>query len=263
MRKLFLIALSSAAVLAAPAMAADMKVKAPILAPPPAFSWTGCHIGGNIGGKSATTSGSVDVAAATGPAGATPASSFHLTDTTSGSFIGGGQLGCDYQGGWWVIGAEGDADWQSWSQSRTVGLAPPALFVTGDTFDVSSKWQASLRGRAGIAMDRVLLYATGGVAWTNVTVGTNFIVSGVFPSTVVSDSKTITGVTGGAGFDYAMTNNVIFGLEGRYTVYDSQTFNSGLLATSTLRGLFTFAPATTTLKLNTAEVLAKINFKFF
>jgi outer membrane immunogenic protein len=35
---------------AAPAMAADMHVKAPILkAPPPVFSWTGCYLGGNGG----------------------------------------------------------------------------------------------------------------------------------------------------------------------------------------------------------------------
>ena len=32
------------------ASAADMPLKAPLVAPPPAFSWTGCYIGGNGGG---------------------------------------------------------------------------------------------------------------------------------------------------------------------------------------------------------------------
>ncbi len=36
--------------LAGAASAADMPLKAPLVAPPPAFSWTGCYIGGNVGG---------------------------------------------------------------------------------------------------------------------------------------------------------------------------------------------------------------------
>jgi outer membrane immunogenic protein len=251
------------------AMAADLSRPAPAPAPvytkapmmAPLFTWTGCHIGGNIGGKWATTSGSVDIPAATGPGGASPASTFALADTTASTLIGGGQIGCDYQTGVFVFGVEGDVDWQKWSTSRTVGAAFPALFVPGDTFDVSSNWQASARGRLGYAMDRTLIYITGGAAWTNVSVGTNFIPIGVFPATVASESKTLLGGTLGGGLDYAVTNNVILGIEGRYTWYGSQTFNAGLLSTSG-GPPFTTAAATQTIKLNTAEVMGKLDFKF-
>ena len=50
-----LLGLAAAAAFAIPqlAHAADMPLKAPIMkAPPPAFSWSGCYIGGNVGGKS-------------------------------------------------------------------------------------------------------------------------------------------------------------------------------------------------------------------
>jgi hypothetical protein len=72
MRTLFLPAVF-APFAAIAAQAADMPIKARPLPPPAAFSWTGCHIGGNAGGKWATTSGSVDVAAANGVAGPTAA----------------------------------------------------------------------------------------------------------------------------------------------------------------------------------------------
>jgi outer membrane immunogenic protein len=249
----------------APAVAADMHVKAPILkAPPPVFSWTGCYLGGNLGGKWATTSGSVDVAAATGPGGASAAGSFPLSESTDSSVIGGGQVGCNYQNGTFVFGIEGDADWQNWSSSRTAGTAAPSPFVQGDTFDVSSKWQASLRGRIGYAQDRALFYLTGGIGWTNVQAGTNFIAIGGFPAAVTSDSATLAGGTFGGGIEYAIANPITLGAEARYTWYGSHTFNSGSLATVgfPLRGgPFTFAPATTTEKLNTLEILGKLNIK--
>ena len=132
----------------------------------------------------------------------------------------------------------------------------PPLFVTGDTFDWRSNWQGSGRGRIGYAWDRFLLYVTGGAAFTNVTVGTNFIVSGIFPATLASDSKTVWGPTVGGGLEYAFTNNLSFGVEGRYSWYGTQTYNAGLLAVAftPATGAFTVAPATQSVKLNTFEV---------
>jgi len=269
MKKMLLAGTALLMVVSGTAMAADLSRPAPAPAPvytkapmPLPFTWTGCHIGGNIGGKWATTSGSVDIPAATGAGGASPASTFALASTTASTLIGGGQIGCDYQTGPFVLGVEGDGDWQKWSTTRSVGAPLPALFVTGDTFDVSSNWQASARGRLGYAMDRTMIYVTGGAAWTNVTVGTNFIAAPPFPATVASDSKTLLGGTLGGGLDYAVTNNLILGIEGRYTMYSSQTFNAGLLSTSVGTGGFTTAPATQTIKLNTAEVMGKVDFKF-
>ena len=45
-------AIAVAGLLATPAFAADMAVKMPVKTPPhaPVYSWTGCYLGGNVGG---------------------------------------------------------------------------------------------------------------------------------------------------------------------------------------------------------------------
>jgi outer membrane immunogenic protein len=275
MRKLLLVGgvgLALAAI--APAHAADLgapvyKAPPPAVAPVPVFSWTGCYIGANIGGKWAQTSGSVDIPAATGLPGTTPASSFILDADHGSSFVGGGQAGCDYQAGAVVFGIAGDGDAQHWSTTRTVTAPAADLFAPGDTFKLSSRWEASLRGRIGYAFDRVLLYATGGVAWTNVRLDTDFIATTrdqfPLPGTVISDSKTLTGATAGGGIEFSIWNNLSFGVEGRFTWYGNHTFNSGLLATKGAEDngpVFTFAPVTTTVKLHTAEILGTLNWRF-
>jgi outer membrane immunogenic protein len=72
--------------------------KAPAMVPP-AFSWTGCYIGANVGG--AWGKSNVDIPLYP--------SNVDITDT---SVIGGGQVGCNYQfAGGFVVGVEGDFDW--------------------------------------------------------------------------------------------------------------------------------------------------------
>jgi len=263
MRKLLLVGGAGIALAAiAPAHAADLgapvyKPPPPAAAPVPVFSWTGCYIGANIGGKWAQTSGSVVIPAVTG------ASSFILDADHASSFIGGGQVGCDYQAGAVVFGIAGDGDGQHWTTTRTVFAPALDLFVPGDSFQLSSRWEASLRGRIGYAFDRVLLYATGGVAWTNVKLETDFIAATrgnlAFQATVVSESKTLTGATVGGGIEFSFWDNLSLGLEGRFTWYGNHTFSSGLLVED--NGTV-FSPVTTTVKLHTAEILGTLNWRF-
>jgi outer membrane immunogenic protein len=275
MRSIFSATIGLLAVSAAPALAADLPLKArPMPAIAAVYNWSGCYIGGNVGGKWVRTSGSVDVGpTGTGTGLGAPGSVlFGKADTST--LMGGGQVGCNYQpvGTNWVFGIEGDFDWQRWSRTNIVGGTLPFPFVAGDTFDLRSNWQASARGRIGYAWDRVLLYATGGAAFTNLKVGTNFIATtagGIaFPATVVSDEKTLVGWTVGGGLEYAFTNNWIAGIEGRYSNYGTTTFNSGLVATVFTPavvaggGTFTFAPATQTIKLETFEVMGRLSYKF-
>jgi outer membrane immunogenic protein len=259
------------------AQAADLPArpmyKAPVAAPVPYFSWTGCYIGGNLGGKwEAHRDGSVTIPGVGGLA----TSTFVFDDgsgNNNGSFVGGGQVGCNYQSGQFVFGIEGDFDWSHLNDSVTVGPVFPLNFVPGDTFSWNSRWQASLRGRVGYAWDRTLLYVTGGIAWTNVNFTANWLpatctstngqIVAACPGLVASDQQTLTGATVGAGLEYAITNNLIAGIEGRYTWYGSQTFNTGtvpILPTAT--GGFVTSPTSASLKLNTAEVLARLSWKF-
>jgi outer membrane immunogenic protein len=241
MRKKLL--LSSALMIAAisTASAADLSrpyTKAP---PPPApvmFSWTGFYLGLNIGGKWATADQTV-----TGPA-----TTVTFTGDTNSSVIGGGQLGYNWQTGAWVFGIEGDIDAQDFHRDRVVATAI-GPFIPGDAFSVESKWQASLRGRIGYAAwDRTLLYVTGGVAFTNIKGTASLVGLGTF-----SNDTTVTGGTVGAGLEYAVTNNLSLGIEGRWTFYGDETFSG------TLGGI----PVSDRVSLDTAEVMGKVNFRFW
>jgi outer membrane immunogenic protein len=239
----------------------------PLKAPPavaPEFSWTGFYIGGNLGEKWAETKGSVDIPKATGPGGTSPSSVLPLGSITSPTFMGGGQIGYNYQVGHIVVGIESDADAHHWNATRTVAAVPPTLFGPGDSFAVSSGWEASLRGRIGYAWDRALIYLTGGVALTNANTSADFIATRGFPGAIASDSKVLSGNTFGGGLEFAITNNWSLGAEGRFTWYRNSSYSAGTPATVgfPITGPFTFAPATQTLSLNTVEVLGKINYRF-
>jgi len=123
-----------------------------------------------------------------------------------------------------------------------------AFLVPGDSFAVESRWQASLRGRIGYAAwDRSLLYVTGGAAWTNFKGTVGLVGLGTF-----TGDRTITGGTVGLGYEYAFTNNISLGIEGRWSFYGDRTFNS------TLGGI----PVSDKVSLDTAEVMGKLNFRF-
>jgi outer membrane immunogenic protein len=249
---------------ALPALAADlpprMVTKSPVMVAQ-VYNWSGCYIGGNAGGKWTRTTDDVSI----GATAATPAQTVSFGSDTNTSFIGGGQIGCQWQSGSWVFGLEGDADWQRSRTTRTLGATPlPAnVLVGGDSFDVRSDWQASARGRLGYAWDRMLLYVTGGAAFTNVKVGSNFIATGVFPASATTDSKTLVGATVGGGVEYALSQSWSLGVEGRWSWYGNQTFSGGTVAAfGPVGGTFLFAPASQTLRIDTFEVTGRLNYKF-
>jgi outer membrane immunogenic protein len=131
MKKLFLAGVSLVALNAGgSALAADLPVKAPP-PPPPVYSWTGCYGGGFVGygwGKSQHRSldprqvpqsglpifaSESDGKAISGDI--TP--SFHMSGT-----LGGFNVGCQYQIGWWFIGVEGDGAATNNGRKTTVSL---------------------------------------------------------------------------------------------------------------------------------------------
>src|SRR5262245_37578552 len=98
MKTVLLASAALAAVASIPAYAADIPLKAR----PPAsyFSWTGCYLGGNFGGLWGDTKWS-------STAGDTPP--FINNQTVSWvNYSAGGQVGCNYQTGAFVLGVEAD-----------------------------------------------------------------------------------------------------------------------------------------------------------
>jgi outer membrane immunogenic protein len=148
----FIVAISAIFFLPHFALAADMPVKAPVR--PAAVvmaTWTGCYIGGNVGyGWARTKWSDNDIEFAS-----------HTTD----GIVGGGQVGCDYQTGRWVVGIQGMIDAAGMKGSSTNFLLDPA----GGVIDESKiTWFATLTGRLGYVIEpTTLLYIKGGVAWVH------------------------------------------------------------------------------------------------
>ena len=203
--------LSGAALLAlaagTPAFAADLALKAPAGIPPaPLFSWTGCFIGAHLGGVASEDS-------TTNMLG-------HSAGFDSNGFVGGGQVGCDYQfAPGWVIGAEGRAAWTSLQDTHASTVRNLLTGITlPSQFTMKNNFLASATARLGYSFaDRWLVFVRGGAAWTNEKIDDAFVRSNglaVDPSTTSSR----TGWTVGTGVDWAFAPHWSATLE--YNYYD-------------------------------------------
>lgn len=216
------------ALLASPVLAADLRVKAPPPPPPPAvFSWTGFYVGLNAGaawGRSdVETSVSCDFvpgfAAAYfcfpggGQANAAAIAAAGTGSMSGSGFTGGGQIGYNLQSGNVVFGAEFDVEAFNLKLSRQASgayLVSVLPGLAGNTFTVTSsldtRWLFTARARLGLAFDSVLVFATGGLAVTDLRASHTFSDTHVIPAIGAgawSGSKTKTGWTAGGGIEWA------------------------------------------------------------
>ena len=269
------IGLGIAGLLIAPfaAQAADLpsRVAPPVFVPPaPAFTWTGLYIGGNAGygfDRTGSASGPTALSVRAAPVGTfavTPANGVPFLSQSAGhrnGFVGGGQIGYNYQfgsGSGVVVGFEADFDYfglNGGNQVGGLGLAVPggnprvapdgtgrgvaALGVGGATSPGNvaffnnvqrgpGDFLGTIRGRIGYAFDRVLVFGTGGFAYTSgrndgttggfangASVPANFYVGGAQAGgaavnpTALSSGGNVGYVVGG-GVEYAIpTDSVI------------------------------------------------------
>lgn len=198
-----------------PVLAADMTVKAAPFTE--RFAWTGCYLGGSVGGGWARKDliDPVQLAQDTiGGPGTTP--TVTTTSLDPSGVVVGGQIGCDYQfAPSWVVGIEGAGAGSTLKGSTTVAL-PQGNPGDAALVDAKTDFLASLSGRLGYAIDRVLLYAKGGFAWA----GDKYNVTGTFTQTPFNfeGSDTRTGWTAGGGVEWAFARHWSTSLE--YDYYD-------------------------------------------
>ena len=208
MRRLGL-ALLASTLLVGVAAAADMPVKAPVYKAPvvaPMHNWTGFYLGLNAGYSWGKQSNSLQT-----PAGAIVSGNSN-NDKING-FIGGGQIGYNWQINQWVLGLEADfqGSGQKGNGSFAIPGSDPCLPIatcpdpaTSMTYTDKLDWFGTVRGRVGWASDRWLPYLTGGWAYGHGSV------SGTSTGGVVSTfngSKNYSGWTIGGGLEYAYNNN--------------------------------------------------------
>jgi outer membrane immunogenic protein len=185
--------------LAGPAIAADMPLKAP--PPPPAavFGWTGFYAGLNVGGSWGRALSDFSISGL----GTTVAASDSVSPD---GVIGGGQLGYNWQlDPNWLIGVETDIQASGEKASATRFDTVDVEGVTTN-YEAKIEWFGTIRGRLGYVFGRrILLYATGGLAYGRVSIsGTstdNILGGSTVSSTAFPNADVNAGWTAGAGVE--------------------------------------------------------------
>ena len=184
---------SAVAALAVPAYAADVieAIPAPPVAVEVPFTWTGAYIGAQVGFLNAEVD--VDI----------PGAPFNVKADADG-FIGGVHAGYNFEFSGLVVGLYADID--ATDANIDLGAIDPKV---GEVNYVA-------RGmvKVGYALDRALVYAQGGVAHVDADFDPVFNASGV------AESDSETGYVVGAGFDFAVTDNVTLGADYLYHNFD-------------------------------------------
>jgi outer membrane immunogenic protein len=204
---------------AVPAMAADLpsRKEAPVyLAPAPVYSWTGFYVGAEFGGQWGNNSTSL-------------VNNFTAnTLATTGSYntsgvVGGGLIGYNYQINQFVLGVEADLTGSSnqgrFSTTNALGFSASQNSQYG--------FGAGVRGRLGWAIDRTLIYATGGWAYETIDQSySNPFINNFLQQKISTDRS---GYTIGGGVEYAFAPNWSGRLEYRWTDYGKYVSNFGNL----------------------------------
>jgi outer membrane immunogenic protein len=210
---------------------------APVYVPPPLLipTWTGCYVGGNIGGAWSN----VDLSGVSGVD----------TSATNSGFAGGGQIGCDYQWNAWVVGIRNMLDATSLSSRTNISTVP----FTG-AVDSRTHWFDTLTARGGYLIQPanvVLLYAQGGAAWTNTNI-TFFDGSG---AQLGEASNNRTGWTVGAGVEWRFAPQWSAFVEYNFMGFGTQSV--------TFTGCGGTCVVNASANADVQNVLAGVNYKFY
>jgi outer membrane immunogenic protein len=189
--------------LMSPALAADLAAytKAPAIAAP-MYDWSGFYVGVFGGGGF----GNHNLNNELGPAGF---ANFTVNYESRGG-LAGGEAGYNWQSGNIVLGIEGDGFW-SGIKGSDISQFNAGTLPIGSTDATNLRSGATVRARGGIAVDRLLLFFTGGWAYGN------FLHTNTDPVLGIDTFSTHrSGLAAGGGIAYALTDNLIGKFEYRY-----------------------------------------------
>ncbi len=219
---------------ASSAMAADVIYNEP--APMPmdvvsGMSWAGFYAGIQAGyGFGSTGTVVLDpftfpgLVAAFTPAGAPDGSSFNANGDFDDGFVGGVDIGYDWQAGNIVYGAILDINYTDLGDEQRAFSRTPADYVISRDLD----YLATLRGRLGYAFNENFLgYVTGGLAYGDVDFSYRQPGSGATFTTSGGQNNDF-GYTVGGGVEARLTQNWSIGLEYLYTDLGSNDFQANL-----------------------------------
>ena len=179
-----------------------------------------------------------------------------FTAPTNVQFLGGGQVGANYQ--FRTVSSSAPRPCSigfSNSQNAIITATDPTGSVAANIGTANARWLTTVSGRLGYAWDRVLLYAKGGGAW----VATNspaISVAGTPASFTSISNSTSSGYTAGFGVEWAFSGNWSVRAEYAYIGLPSQSFTV-TPGTPTFGGdVITFSNR------NISMVTGAVNYKF-
>ena len=211
MRKQSIMALAVVAMMASQASAADLPRKAasaPLPPPPPPYVWTGCYIGGNVGGA------------------------FAHIDVTNVSSGASGSRTSEYQLCWWrsdrlrlpvlqFVGGRHSQHVRRDRHSPHQNICRPNLCTGFGTTDTKLKWFDALTGRLGyLVAPNWLIYGQGGAAWTKAE-ATAFNGLGAQVGSISGHSRT--GWTAGGGVEWMFVPHWSLFLEYNYMGFGTRS----------------------------------------
>jgi outer membrane immunogenic protein len=201
------------------AFAADYA--SPVPPSSPIFTWTGFYLGVNGGSASMRQGNPLTISNSFFDPMMFPSSNLPTFSRASRhnrtEFIGGGQIGYNWQIGNLVLGMEADfshiggVDYPSTATPFSVPLGPTTTFVTSG--EKGKHFVGTLRSRVGYSFDRLLIYATGGLSYGDFASGISRVGStdalGNATSNFTADSSdsASVGYAIGAGAEYALTTS--------------------------------------------------------
>jgi outer membrane immunogenic protein len=227
--------------------AADLPTKkgpppAPVAAP---YSWTGFDVGVQAGYGWGNENDDLSLS-----------QFFRAPDDhfSAHGAIGGAHVGYDQQLGSLVLGVRGELDASGLRGTATSSLttypsyssscASEGCTITDASLAFRNTWQAFLLGRAGVAFDRLLVYAVGGlalgddrenVAVTQTRYGTGGSQIGIPQTWTGSQTNTLVGGAIGLGAEYAFDKHWTFGAEWRYVDFARGDYSASSGGFNTVR----------------------------
>ncbi len=199
------------------AISADLPRKdaTQVFAPAADFGWNGFYVGLSTGYVSASSDRVQSANPLSGPpAVLSSVNGFGTRSIGAGGFIGGGQIGFNRQINRIVLGIEADGSFTT--AGRTLGPAsvPGVPFGNFLTSETRTDWIATFRPRLGIALERLLVYGTGGLAIGSVKASDYFKFAGVPVTTPPGSNSSVRfGWTLGFGLEYALAANLTAKIE--------------------------------------------------
>jgi outer membrane immunogenic protein len=186
------------------ASAADMPVKAPVYATPVVapYNWTGWYAGVNAGfGWGSNNQARNDSCAEPSGSGLCvvylSGGGFPPVSLKPEGFIGGGQVGYNWQVANLVWGVEADFQGSGIKASAARTTSPPCCIPGTSTLEHKLRWFGTVRGRLGVPMNNWLFYGTGGLIYGGVSSSSTW--TSLVATGTGSSSTTRAGWTIGAG----------------------------------------------------------------